>query len=293
MAVSAIPTTSTERGLATTRPAGRVGAAAFGALMLRDLTVLRKTLREFIPRTILQPLLLVFVFLYVFPKIGQGVGSGGGAQGESQFATILVAGVVGLAIMFQGIQAVALPMVQEFGFTKEIEDRVLAPLPVSFVALAKVMSGAIQGLVAALIVFPIAAVVHASEIHVHLSVHWLLLVTLIPLACVMCSAMGLTFGTAFNPRTVPMLFGVVVLPLTFLGGTYYPWSQLDAVKAGGVPWLQILVLVNPLIYVTEGFRAALTTSSHMHLYIIYPVMIGFCALFLALGIRGFKRRVLS
>ena len=35
-----------------------------------------RTCAEFIPRTILQPLLLVFVFTYVFPKIGQGVGGG-------------------------------------------------------------------------------------------------------------------------------------------------------------------------------------------------------------------------
>jgi ABC-2 type transport system permease protein len=31
----------------------------------------------------------------------------------------------------------------------------------------------------------------------------------------------------------------------------------------------------------------------MHLYIVYPVAIGFCALFLAEGIRGFRKRVLS
>src|ERR1035438_9389065 len=108
---------------------------AFAALLLRDLVVLRKRLREFIPRTVIQPFLLCFVFLYVFPTIGQGVGGGRGVAGESAFATILVAGVVGLSMMFQGIQAVALPMVQEFGYTKEIEDRVLAPLPVSLVAM--------------------------------------------------------------------------------------------------------------------------------------------------------------
>src|SRR5207245_8656806 len=103
---------------------------------------------EFIPRTIVQPLLLCFVFLYVFPTIGTGVGAGRGPAGESAFATVLVAGVVGLSIMFQGIQAVALPMVQEFGYTKEIEDRVLAPLPVEFVAIEKVVFGALQGLLA-------------------------------------------------------------------------------------------------------------------------------------------------
>jgi ABC-2 type transport system permease protein len=166
MAVTAAP-----RTIFTTRSTLTSSRVAFGALLLRDLVVLKKRLREFIPRTIIQPLLLCFVFLYVFPTIGTGVGAGRGTAGESAFATILVAGVVGLSIMFQGIQAVALPMVQEFGYTKEIEDRVLAPLPVSLVALEKVIFGAIQGLLAAAIVFPIAAVVHASRIHINLQVH--------------------------------------------------------------------------------------------------------------------------
>ncbi len=288
MAVAAAP-----RTIFATRSTLTSSRVAFGALLLRDLVVLRKRLREFVPRTIVQPLLLCFVFLYVFPTIGTGVGAGRGAAGESAFATILVAGVVGLSIMFQGIQAFALPMVQEFGYTKEIEDRVLAPLPVSVVALEKVIFGAIQGLLAAAIVFPIAAVVHASRIHINLQVHWLVLVTLTPLACITCSALGLTFGTIFDPRTVPLLFGIIILPLTFLGGTYYAWTTLSPVTAGGVHWLQILVLVNPLIYINEGFRAALTSSTHMSLWAVYPALLVFCGVFLWAGTRNFKRRVIS
>lgn len=275
------------------RPAQDAGRDAFVALLLRDLHVLRKTLKEFLPRTILQPFLLVFVFLYVFPTIGQGIGGAGGAAGESRFATILVAGVVGLVIMFQGIQAVAMPLVSEIGFTREIEDRVQAPLPVSLIAVEKVVSGAVQGLIAALIVFPIAAVVHASGVKVHLDVHWPILLTLIPLTCVMCSSLGLVFGTFFDPRTVPMMFGVVVIPMTFLGGTYYAWTSLAPVKLGSWSWLQTLVLLNPLVYVTEGFRAALTPAHHMHLYVIYPVLLALATFLLYRGIAGFKKRVLT
>jgi ABC-2 type transport system permease protein len=65
------------------------------------------------------------------------------------------------------------------------------------------------------------------------------------------------------------------------------------VKIGGFHWLQTVVLVNPLVYVNEGMRAAFTGSSHMHLYVIYPVVIGFAAVFLAIGLRNFRRRVLS
>lgn len=274
------------------RTAAASSASAFGALLLRDLTVLRKNLGIFITRTVIQPFLLVFVFLYVFPKIGSGVGSTQGG-GLSDFATVLVAGVVGLSIMFQGIQAVTLPLATEFGYTKEIEDRVLAPLPVSMVAYGKVLAGAIQGIIAAIIVFPIAAVVHAPGVHPDLTAHWLEILTLMPLTAVMTSSLGLWLGTAFQPRNISVMFGFIILPITFLGGTYYPWTQLAAITVGGFPWLQALVCLNPLIYVTEGFRAALTTMPHMPLYVIYPVLIGFSAFFLWVGVRGFKRRVLS
>jgi ABC-2 type transport system permease protein len=256
---------------------------AFKALLLRDFHVLFHNLKEFIPRTILQPLLLVFVFAYVFPKIGQGIG---GSAGAGQFSTMLIAGVLASVILFQGIQAVALPMVQEFGYTKEIEDRVLAPLPVELVGVQKIVSGALQCLIAAIIVFPIAKFVPATP--VHLSFNWPVLLTVAPLACVMSAALGLMFGTLFDPRTVPLLFGIIVIPLTFLGCIYFPWAQLESIR-----WLQIFVLVNPLVYMSEGFRSALTPVPHMSLLAVYPALIGFTVVFVWVGLRSFKRRVLS
>ena len=133
---------------------------AFLALLGRDLHLLRSNIVMFVIRTAMQPLLLVFVFTYVFPKIGQGVGG----QNAGRFSTILVAGVVGLAIVFQGIQAVALPLVQEFGVSKEIEDRVLAPLPTRLVGVQKIVTGMLQGVFAAVLVFPIAAFVPATPV---------------------------------------------------------------------------------------------------------------------------------
>ena len=119
------------------------------------------------------------------------------------------------------------------------------------------------------------------------------MLTVVPLSCVAMAALGLVLGTSFEPRNIGLMFGFVVLPITFLGGTYYQWTRLAPVKLGGWHWLQTVVLVNPLIYVNEGMRAAFTNAPHMHLYIIYPVLVGFCAVFLAIGLRNFRRRVLS
>jgi ABC-2 type transport system permease protein len=266
--------------------------AALGALLLRDVVVLRKDLGIFVMRTIIQPFLLCFVFLFIFPKIGQSIG-GSGAGAESAFATVLVAGVVGISIMFQGVQSVALQMATEFGFTREIEDRVQAPCPIWLVAFEKVLSGALQGVVSAAIVLPIASFVHASGVEAHLTLHWLIVLTMVPLACIAMASLGLILGTSFEPRNIGLMFGFIILPITFLGGTYYEWTRLAPVKIGSWHWLQTIVLINPLIYVNEGMRAAFTNVPHMHLYIIYPVLIAFCTGFLSLGLRNFRRRVLS
>ena len=183
--------------LRPTRSAAQASRLALRALILRDLLVLRKNFAEFLVRTLIQPFLLVFVFLYVFPSIGQGIGGRGGTVAESAFATVLVPGVVAISIMFQGIQAVALQLSTEFGYTREIEDRVQAPCPIWLVAVAKVMSGSVQGVLAAVVVFPMAAVIHAPGVEAHLSIHWWVVVTLIPLACVAMTSLGLLLGTDF------------------------------------------------------------------------------------------------
>ncbi len=267
--------------------------SALAALMSRDALVVRKHFVEFTVRTLVQPVLLCFVFLYVFPKIGQGVGGAGSPAAQSAFATVLVPGVVGITVLFQGVQAIALQLAQEFGFTREIEDRVQAPCPIWLVAEAKVFSGVCQGLVSAAIVLPIASVVHASGVEAHLSIHWWIVLTLVPLACVATSALGLLLGTIFEPRNIGLMFGFIILPVVFLGGTYYQWTRLAPVKISGFHWLQVLVLINPLVYVNEGMRAAFTNAGHMHLYVVYPVLLGFAALFMALGLRSFRSRVLS
>jgi len=294
-------------GRATEPLTHATGWSAFKALLARDAYVLAHNLKEFLPRTLLQPFLLVFVFTYVLPKIGLGIGGSvtlppaalhlmnpvqlaaykaTSTAAAAAYSESLIAGVIGSVILFQGIQAVALPLVQEFGYTREIEDRVLAPLPVELVAGEKIVAGALQCLLAALIVFPIAAIVPAAPIHLHIT--WWVLLTILPLACLMASTLGLTFGTIFDPRTVPMLFGVIVIPITFLGCIYYPWSKLSA-----IPWLKVVSLVNPLVYISEGFRAGLTNAPHMSLLAIYPVMLAFIAFLTWRGIAGFKKRVIA
>jgi ABC-2 type transport system permease protein len=259
----------------------------FFALVARDLRVLRRQFGQFLVRTIMQPLLFVFVFAYVFPKIGQGFH--GGSTGVS-FTTVLVPGLIAVAINFQGIQAVALPLVQEFSFSKEIEDRVLAPVPVWVVGLEKIAVGAAQSLLAAGVVFPIVYLVHAHGAAPSLHIHDPLLFAIaLVFACVLAAALGLFIGTVIDPRKIPLLFAVVVIPITFLGCVYYPWATLTP-----IPWLKVLVLLNPLVYMTEGLRASLTPElPHMPVWAFMLALVGGSTALTIVSLRTFTRRVVT
>ena len=69
------------------------------------------------------------------------------------FSTVLLPGLMAVAIMFSGIAAVALPLAQEFGITREIDDRVMCPLPVAAVAIEKICFCAVQSMIAAALSF--------------------------------------------------------------------------------------------------------------------------------------------
>lgn len=254
-------------------------ARIFGALLLRDLFVARRELPYFLVRTTLQPLMFIVVFGYLLPRMGF-VGRSYGAA--------LLPGIIAVSLAFSSVQSVALPMVQDFGFTREIEDRLLAPVPMFVIAVEKVLVGVIQGLVAAVFVLPMARIIMGpidALTGAHLGA--LLVVTL--LGALAFSVLGLLMGSAINPNQIGLMFSVVVAPMIFFGCAYYPWQGLDA-----VPAMKYAVLVNPLVYVAEGMRGALTPSlPHMALLAVIGALVAASAVFWVLALRSFRKRALG
>ena len=269
----------------------------FNAMMAREFRVLRRNAVGTFTRAVMQPLLFVFVFAYVFPKIGGGFELGGGAAsagsgatGSINFATILVPGLMASMLLMQGIMAVTFPLVMEFSWQRTIEDRALAPVPIRVLAIQKIAAGAVQSFIGAVIVFPIVLLVHASgqAPHVHVT-NWALFALILVFASLLTSSLGLLLGTIMDPRKMQMLFAVILLPATMLGCVYYPWSALHSIR-----WLQILVLINPMVYMSEGLRAVLTPElGHMPLWGVLLALVGGTLVFGYLGTRTFTKRVLN
>jgi len=281
------PKPPNERPLAISRRA--LYPRAFFGLFLRDVHVLRREKIPFLIRVCMNPLLFLFVFTYIMPHMsGPAALNPTAAMAGGNFSTVLLPGLMAVAIMFSGIAAVALPLAQEFGITREIDDRVMCPLPVAAVALEKVCFSALQSMIAAAIVFPLAYYVPATPVYAHVY-NWPFLILILALASLTAGALGLTIGTTVKPQQISLIFGTVVMPITFLGCVYYPWARLQP-----LPWLQYGVLANPIVYMSEGLRAALTPRvQHLDPRIIVVMLAFFFVLLSAVGIRGFLRRVIS
>ncbi|GAC1651539.1 MAG: ABC transporter permease [Gemmatimonadaceae bacterium] len=251
----------------------------FLALLRRDVRVARRELPFFLLRTTLQPILFVIVFGYMLPKMGFV---------QSTYTSALLPGILAISLALSSVQSVALPMVQDFGWTREIEDRLLAPVPTSLVAIEKIVAGVIQGFVAALFVLPIARLIMGPIAALTLAhAGTALLVTF--LGATTFSALGLLLGTAISPQQIGLMFSVIIAPMIFFGCAYYPWTGLST-----IPIAQYLVLVNPLVYVAEGLRGALTPGiPHMPFAAVTSALLVLAAVFWTAGLRSFMRRAVG
>ena len=252
---------------------------AFGAMLARDAHVARRNIVQIIFQTFLQPLLFVFIFGKVM------VGSG---YMPVSYKSLLLPGIIAISMVFTGIWAVAMPLIAEFQWTREIEDRLLAPIDISWIAIEKVVAGMLQAILAGLVVLPMAWLVlrPGVDINIHNPVSFVVMLVLVAL---FSAAGGLALGCTMNQQHIGLMFSMVITPMIFFGCTYYPWSALNT-----FPILQKAVLVNPLVYASEGLRAALVPQfPHLSTIAILVVLCFFDILLLVLGLRQFEKKAIS
>jgi ABC-2 type transport system permease protein len=251
----------------------------FLALLARDAHVARRNIVPLLFQTFLQPLMFVFIFGRVM------VGSG---YMPSSYKSLLLPGIMALCMVGTGIWAVAMPLIGEFQFTREIEDRLLAPMDISWLAIEKVIAGTLQALVAGLMVIPCAWLLLRPGVELNLRAP--LLFALVALLVALFSATGgLALGCSINQNHIGLMFSLVVAPMIFFGCTYYPWSALT-----NFPILKRAVLINPLVYASEGLRGTLVPQfPHLSLLAVLGALIFFNGLLLALGLRWFHGKAVS
>jgi ABC-2 type transport system permease protein len=262
----------------------RLALRAFGAIFHRDLLVTGREFARFILTALMQPLFFLFIFGKVLPSI---------RLASASFGFLMLPGIVALTGMVSAIQGVSLHLVVDLGYAREIDDRLLSPLPIRWVGLEKILFGALRGVVASAVIFPFGRLILGSGYAVRTD-RIPEIIGMIVLTSLVGANLGLLMGTIIKPDQVSLMFTLIFTPLLFTGCTYYPWSSLDRIR-----WFQIATLFNPLTYCAEGLRHAmvppiagrdLSTLSTTVIRIALGVSV---FVMLSLGTRMFRRRVLS
>jgi ABC-2 type transport system permease protein len=251
----------------------------FLALLARDAHVARRNILPVLIQNLIQPMMFVFVFGRIM--------TGSGLLPQA-YKSMLLPGIMAITMVISGAQGVAMPLIAEFQFTKEIEDRLLSPIHISWIAIEKIVAGMLQALMAGLVVIPAGWLLLGSGLDLS-GARPLVFVLVFLLVALFASSAGLVLGCLIGQTQIGMMFTLVLGPMIFFGCAYYPWSTLER-----FPILQKAVLVNPLVYASEGFRATLVPGiPHMALAAVLAALLASDAALVWLGIRSFDRKAIG
>jgi ABC-2 type transport system permease protein len=259
-------------------PSGALMLRSFGALLRRDIVVTGQDLTAFAAQVLLQPVFFLFVFGKLLTDLGYT---------RPDYASLLFPGLVALTATITAIQTVAFPLIAEFGWTKEIEDRLLAPLPLWAVAVEKLIFAMLRALLAAMVMFPIGLAMFGS---IPFPIGGLgLLVAVLLLGSLVGACIGMTIGTFVPPAKINIAFALIFTPLLFTSATQYPWPSLAHLR-----WFQVLTAANPITYVSEGTRAALVPHiPHIPDSLCLLALTAALIIFGSLALVGFRRRAID
>jgi ABC-2 type transport system permease protein len=251
----------------------------FFALLSRDAHVARRNLFPLLLQNLLQPLLLTFVFGRVLTTSGMM---------HAEYKNVMLPGVMAICMSLSGVQAVAMPVIAEFEFTREIEDRLLAPIATAWLGVAKIVTGMVQALVAGLVVIPAAWLTMGSGVSINLR-HPLEFAVICLLVALCSAAGGLALGCSVGQTQVGLMFTLIIAPLMTFGCAYYPWAFL-----GAFPVLKYAVLINPLVYVSEGLRGMLAPQlPHINTFIALAALLAIDVGFVAIGLSKFVKKAVN
>jgi ABC-2 type transport system permease protein len=185
---------------------------------------------------LIQPLLFLFV-------LGSGLESLSAAStGGVDLRTFIFPGVLCMAALFTGIfSAASLVWDRELGFLREV---LVAPISRSSIILGKCLGGATVATFQGVILLALAGLVDVPyDPLLILSVFGLLL-----LISFTVTALGVLVAVRIKrAQAFTYMMQLVVMPLFFLSGAFYPVSGLPA-------WLEALNRIDPLTYAVDAMR---------------------------------------
>ncbi len=214
-------------------------------------------------QSIVAPVLSTSLYFVIF---GAAIGSRISEIDGIAYAAFIVPGLIMLSIMTESISnssfAIYFPK-----FTGTIFELLSAPVSFVEVVIGYVGAAASKSIVIGLIILSTASFFIDLEI-----AHPVIMLLFLVLISVSFSLFGFILGVwADGWEKLTIVPVLVIMPLTFLGGTFYSISMLP-------PAWQTISLFNPVVYLISGFRWAFYENSDVAIDLSLGMVLAFLTL---------------
>ena len=218
-------------------------------------TIVRKEVTRFLriwSQTLLPSVVTMTLYFIIF---GHFIGSR--IQGINGFSYInfIVPGIIMMAVITNSYANVVSSFFSA-KFQKSIEEILVSPTPAWAIIVGYCLGGIARGLAVGLLVSLVALFFTKLVIH-----SYLIIILFFLLTTIVFSLMGFLngiFAKKFDDVSIVPTF--ILTPLTYLGGVFYSVQLLP-------PLWQKISLLNPILYMVNGFRYGFLGYSDIPVYI--------------------------
>ena len=224
-------------------------------------TIVRKEITRILRiwgQTIVPPAITMTLYFIIF---GELIGRRIGEMGGFTYMQYIVPGLVIMSVITNSYGN----MVSSFfgaKFGKHIEELLISPLP-NWIILAGYVTGALmRGIMVGAVVMVVSLFFTRIEVQ-----HPLVMFTVLLLTATVFALAGMVnaiFAQNFDDIAIIPTF--ILAPLTYLGGVFYSIALLPEF------WQKVSV-VNPILYMVNGFRYGMLGVSDVSLVMSYSVIL--------------------
>jgi len=218
-------------------------------------------------QSIVSPVISTSLYFIVF---GAAIGSRITEIEGVNYGSFIVPGLIMLMLLTQSVTNAA------FGiyfprFVGTIYEMLSAPVSPFEIVLGYVGAAASKSIILGSIILATSGLF----VPIHIA-HPAWMVAFLVLTAVSFSLFGFILGLwADNFEKLQIVPLLIITPLTFLGGTFYPTSVLP-------PFWRTVTLFNPLVYLISGFRWSFFDIADVHIGLSVAMTLGFLALCMAI-----------
>ena len=232
-----------------------------------DLRNMRRHWRSTVATSLILPLLYLVAF-------GYGLGRGINVDGVNYLAFV-VPGIVALTAFSTSFNGAASKLQVDKFFYKSFDELLMSPVSLQSIVVGKALIGVLRGLISSVAILVVGFFLAPTLIVSPLFVAVLIF------SCFVFALFGVLIALVINSHQNMSTFSnLVILPMTFLCGTFFSLSQLpDAAKA--------VLYALPLTHSSECLRAAALAQPFP--WLSFVALGGFAVFFFMGGVFALKK----